>query len=373
MSIGLRQDSCLNHEDRSKVIAFLRFPLIVGIVLIHANLTGKQAEQATIYPLVSHLFSEIIGSAMVPLFFFISGFLFFYKVSRFTSGVYAQKLRRRLKSLLIPYLFWNVLCLLLFFLAQQLLGPASGNHQLMKSCTWQNWFWAFWDITRITPGDMLQAPVCIQMWYIRDLLVLSLLTPFIYIIVRYARLYFLLPLSAIWLFSWWHFPYPGFSIMGFLFFSFGAYCSIHRRDFTSMAAHIFPVAAVLYAAVVVASYFEWTALYPTPCYELVCQHRRNVHPRHRVNSRERMESPDAGHVVSKQFLYIRLSLHGSSSCDKNVDKTVSASNGHRFVECLFHQSGNCYRSRHFSLLADEKIYASFHLSHHRREIENYQE
>lgn len=45
----------------------------------------------------------------VPLFF-ISGYLFFFRTA-FSVDVYKKKLKSRIKTLLIPYLFWNFVVL----------------------------------------------------------------------------------------------------------------------------------------------------------------------------------------------------------------------------------------------------------------------
>ena len=69
----------------SKTIMFLRFPLIVSVVFIHAGLEGVviggnvtvHDGQFPIYESVYHVITNEIARVSVPLFFFISGFLFF--------------------------------------------------------------------------------------------------------------------------------------------------------------------------------------------------------------------------------------------------------------------------------------------------------
>ena len=76
-------------ELQSRVIAFLRFPLIVGVVFIHNyrpsiivgnEVMGSETHMPT-YSFIGQLFSQYIGWISVPLFFFFSGFLFFYNTS----------------------------------------------------------------------------------------------------------------------------------------------------------------------------------------------------------------------------------------------------------------------------------------------------
>lgn len=91
-----------NEQLQSKVIKFLRFPLIVGVVLIHTQLTtingvegDTQLPQSfhgvfPIYETVSYLVAHLLARIAVPLFFVFSGFLFFYKTQEFTAKIYRQ-------------------------------------------------------------------------------------------------------------------------------------------------------------------------------------------------------------------------------------------------------------------------------------------
>lgn len=84
----------------SKTIMFLRFPLIVSVVFIHAGLEGVviggnvtvHDGQFPIYESVYHVITNELARVSVPLFFFISGFLFFYRTD-FSMKAYGQKLK----------------------------------------------------------------------------------------------------------------------------------------------------------------------------------------------------------------------------------------------------------------------------------------
>ena len=114
----------LKDDDlQSKLIDFLRFPLIVCVIFIHNeksgfSLSGKSFGTDNIplpiFTRSSHL-TIILCRVAVPLFFFMSGFLFFLRTEFFTAQVYFKKLKSRFRSLLIPYLFWNLVLLLLVF------------------------------------------------------------------------------------------------------------------------------------------------------------------------------------------------------------------------------------------------------------------
>ena len=115
-----------NEELLNKTISFLRFPLTVGVVFIHFNLAehGFTIHGVTYgldhpawYDFLINFFSEVLPQIGVPLFFIISGFLFFYRVD-FDSNVYQKKLRKRVRTLLIPYLLWNLIAILVHAMYQ---------------------------------------------------------------------------------------------------------------------------------------------------------------------------------------------------------------------------------------------------------------
>lgn len=72
----------------SETISYLRFPLIVLVVMIHSKFDGVVVNGVGLmhdggfpcYSTISTLVSNIIASIAVPLFYFISGFLFFSKL-----------------------------------------------------------------------------------------------------------------------------------------------------------------------------------------------------------------------------------------------------------------------------------------------------
>lgn len=89
----------------SETISYLRFPLIVLVVMIHSKFDGVVVNGVGLmhdggfpcYSTISTLVSNIIASIAVPLFYFISGFLFFFKTAFFSFDVYCSKIKKRAK------------------------------------------------------------------------------------------------------------------------------------------------------------------------------------------------------------------------------------------------------------------------------------
>ena len=110
----------------SRCIDFLRCVLIVFVVLIHTNLVADTSCEDSVYARGYDIMGNLLWLCN-PLFFAISGYLFFYSVD-FSGKVYAGKMKRRLHSLLVPYFLWNTIYLLLFSAVYQFAPSAIGPY-----------------------------------------------------------------------------------------------------------------------------------------------------------------------------------------------------------------------------------------------------
>ena len=226
-----------SKDLQSNVINFLRFPLIVGVLLIHNStstitIPGAEfgnAENLPVFYVCSELFSQILGRVAVPLFFFISGFLFFQNIDGFTRQDYLRKLKSRGKTLLIPYLFWNITAILVYYIAQNI--PALDmwfNHKVEYNL--QYLLKSLWGQT--SDEIALTTPIAYQFWFIRDLMVAVILTPVIYSFIRKAKVYGVLLLGVLWFFNWWFsvVGVRGLSIGVIFFFTAGAWFGSNKRN-----------------------------------------------------------------------------------------------------------------------------------------------
>lgn len=50
--------------------------------------------------------------------------------------------------------------------------------------SFSDWLWAFWDTAKIGNQGGLHSPMVLQFWFIRDLMVISLLSPIIYLALK---------------------------------------------------------------------------------------------------------------------------------------------------------------------------------------------
>lgn len=257
--------SLSSEQLQSKVISFLRFPLIVGVVLIHTQISeinGIKGDMSAphpfggIYPLyesVLYLFAQILARVAVPLFFFFSGFLFFYKLEGFTKGIYWNKIKKRVRTLFVPYIFWNIMFVLFYNVSGKLFSGATKSF-IGEGFSMGDWVMIFWNY------NDAGMPVSYQFWFIRDLIVVVLFSPVIYWLTKRLGCFFSLFLGILWLLGWW-FDIVGFSISAFFFFTLGAYFSIVKKNFVELVkAYVLPL-GVLYTIFVAITFctreFEW--------------------------------------------------------------------------------------------------------------------
>ena len=245
----MKQNSAVSNEKlQSDVISFLRFPLIIGVVMTHVGISTKGCESPELYNATCYLFKHILARIAVPMFFMFSGFLLFNKCVSYTPKIYLQKIKSRIWTLLIPYLIWNLVTIVFVN------GLISNIDDFLR---------AFWNLHIDPSGITPTYPISIQFWYIRDLMVLVLFSPVIYWLVKKFNIGLIITLGILWIFNWWY-PISGFCITAVFFFSLGSYFSIHKKSFIGKLKGYLPHLAVLYGALIVLvlilHFSEWAPL-----------------------------------------------------------------------------------------------------------------
>jgi len=170
----------------SIVISRLRFPMVVLVLLLHTNVLPYGKDSHALQT-ISMVLSRIVASCAVPVFFFMSGYLFFRHVSVLTPGVYRQKLKSRFHSLLIPYVLWIgawiLGCHIIYNVpvVTNLLHLNQGGYSANSIGDVVRSFWAYYEKEEGT------YPRLGQFWYIRDLMVVVLFSPVIFIAFNALR------------------------------------------------------------------------------------------------------------------------------------------------------------------------------------------
>ncbi len=214
----------------SERLNLLRFPLIVAVVFIHAYGTeivlsdGSVGVGDTSYlsNFVRNFISKGLAQTAVPLFFLMSGYFFFLGFSWSTAN-YIKKIKSRIYTLIIPFLFWNLATLLLLSLAQYIPTTQvffSGKNVPISSFDIYDYVNAILGIDRL--------PISYQFWFIRDLLMMVCLAPPIYFFVKTVPKIFLVSIFVMWFFNFWLVYIP--SSVAFAFFYAGAYFALSHHS-----------------------------------------------------------------------------------------------------------------------------------------------
>lgn len=216
--------------SRTDVLDLLRFPLAVIVVFAHvidpANVAPMRSdvnlESMLSFQTFEHFVFAFLKQQSVPIYFFISGVVFFHKFS-LSKDCILHKFRNRFKSLFLPFIIWNSIVLIIEF-AKSIRGDIPFNLD-----PW-SFLMNFWDASKGTFQDaaMDGYPINVPLWFLRDLMCIVLITPLIHLVLKGKNTgcIIIVALIVLW--------YSGFIskrlITGLCFFSIGAYISIHRID-----------------------------------------------------------------------------------------------------------------------------------------------
>lgn len=127
---------------------------------------------------IQELLSQVMARLAVPMFFVFAGYLLYQGKSLDPEGI-KRKLLSRYHRLFIPYLVWNTLTLI-----SQVIGQAIPQ-------TARYFTGSTFDIHNISPPSLVNAyvgldgsPVNGPLWFVRDLIILVVLSPILYAFLR---------------------------------------------------------------------------------------------------------------------------------------------------------------------------------------------
>ena len=165
----------LSIEESSR-LNILKYIAIIFVVYIHAYAVDVNFADGTNTFLLpwwllffENLVSQTIAQCGVPLFFLISSILLFKKQRDYKSTI-----KEKIKSLFIPYFIWNSFWICVFAVLQNLSFTApyfSGNHTPILDSSFSEWL-ALYGI-----GFSLPYPQDYPLWFMRDLMLVTLLFP----------------------------------------------------------------------------------------------------------------------------------------------------------------------------------------------------
>lgn len=206
----------------SRLANVLRFPLILLVVAIHSfapELRPITSQGGGIIPLyISELIPRALANVAVPLFFCLSGYYTLFRKDWSLGSVCLREGRKRLRTLALPYLLWNVLYILLLMGRTWLVERSGG----VPSDPF------YFTLGRL-PDLLWTHVIDYPLWYLRELLVLNLVTPLLYLLLKRLPALILLGLG-IWLMWPGGWAVPGITPIAFFFFALGGYFGQRELD-----------------------------------------------------------------------------------------------------------------------------------------------
>ena len=198
----------------SEIIYKMKCLCVLTVVFMHSSVSHLVPQ--THIPIIEGIKTFLGNYATINILFALSGYFFFYKVKGFSIELYKAKILERLRTLLIPYLLF---CIFGFVFAYTI-----GDFEFSSfSSLIQKIFWG----TPIIEGH----PTGRAMWFIRNLIIFSLLSPIYYIIIRIFEHFTLLVCLVISLpFTGVQYDYPFFNV----YLLFGAYLAIYNISFEKL-------------------------------------------------------------------------------------------------------------------------------------------
>lgn len=239
---------------QSTLIKAMRFPLIVLVVFAHS--LGFESVEITdelsgwnVYHFFSEMISHNFARIAVCWFYVFSGYLFFryLKDGEFSFKWVLCKWKKRVRSLLIPYLVWNSVIIIATFIKSwtfiKLGFGDDGGMDYVRQMDIVNWFWS--------------GPADFPLYFMRDLMLMSILAPLWYFVVKKCK-WISLSLLILAYASPWNPGIPG--MRAIFYFGVGTWMGICRYNMLVLCRRIkWPAGIIAVITLLIASYWNSSA------------------------------------------------------------------------------------------------------------------
>jgi fucose 4-O-acetylase-like acetyltransferase len=211
----------------SKKFRFYSFISMVLLVFVHGyNLHQRYLQPWSLVdePMNFTTFSEyFIANGLVrfriPMLFAISGYLF----AMHDDQAYGKRIRKRLRTLMLPYLLWSIIGLLIAVFLYHV--PATkeavvSSHLQPSDKTFENYTLSDWLLAILSPTSF-------QLWFLRSLFMYNMLYPWLLKgIIKFPKVLFTV-FGILWLGT---FGFLFFEGEGLLFFTLGIWLCKRQKN-----------------------------------------------------------------------------------------------------------------------------------------------
>ena len=229
---------------KNKVLVF-NFILTMLVIYVHSvNIAPEVPSQTALFVYrTEDLLSNVIGQTAVPGFFMISAYLFFRNCPESPGiGFFINKYKKRARTLLVPYLLWNALYLII-------------NIAVMHA--------------ELSPSSVLSGIFLYRynpvFWYMLQLLILTVLTPAIWLLLSRkpaaAAVCLLMYLLAA---NYRILPFHIVNEDALFYYSLGAAASLHLKKYIEKSSNqraVYPLIAASVLLIIFGSSYDELNLY----------------------------------------------------------------------------------------------------------------
>lgn len=158
----------------------MSFISIVFVLYIHSQFTQDEIAGMHTNDYIQTFWSGMVGRCAVPLFYMISGYLFFLNVPNGMQSVFG-KIRKRVRTLLIPYIIGCLFFVGFYVIVEMMPGTSRFLNNSMMSIFQQPLAKLLCATFYGINGGM---PYAFQLWFLRDLILIVLTSPLWYALLR---------------------------------------------------------------------------------------------------------------------------------------------------------------------------------------------
>lgn len=225
-------------SDKIKIVSLFS---IILVLYIHSGFTRNQVGDFFYVDLIQNIFSHFMGRLAVPMFFCISGYLFFLNANILKELF--PKIKKRGKTLVIPFFIGSLYFISFFLLIRVIPGIEKFvNSDFEKKLP--NGIFKF--VRDLFFKDGTGSPIAFHLWFLRNLYLIVLASPLFFLFNKYFGPIWLIPVFILSLFyDKWEIFYS------FFFFGFGGSILFKKLTLFTIPKHISVIIFITYLIICV--------------------------------------------------------------------------------------------------------------------------
>lgn len=168
MSISKTQGISPYYQTKITLVSFV---LVLMMLFVHG--IYNESRHFFISNIVSSVIPRLSYRVINPTYFAISGILFFKEIKTITNCL--QKMKKRIRTVLVPFILWNAIAILTYFLFSHIpLTKEFIRYDIISH------FQKSYDVFKFC----FIEPSSFHLWFLRDLIIYIALSPILYWLIK---------------------------------------------------------------------------------------------------------------------------------------------------------------------------------------------